>query len=62
MAAEQLYIGFISPGPTSWPHYDSFMALVPEFVKFDFQGLGLYGESLYEIIGKKAEIVSRIGE
>lgn len=62
MAAEQLNIGFISPGPATWPHYDSFMALIPEFVKFDFQGLGLYGKSLYEITGKKTEIVSRINE
>jgi maleate cis-trans isomerase len=62
MIAEQLNIGFISPGPATWPHYDSFMALVPEFVKFDFQGLGLYGKSLYEISGKKAAIVARISE
>jgi maleate cis-trans isomerase len=62
MVAEQLDIGFISPGQATWPHYDSFTALIPEFVKFDFQGLGLYGKSLYEITGKRAEIVSRIGE
>jgi hypothetical protein len=62
MIAEQLNIGFISPGPATWPHYDSFMALIPEFVTFDFQGLGLYGKSLYEITGKRAEIVSRISD
>ncbi len=62
MSSDALKIGFISPGPPTWPHYDSFMALIPDFVKFDFQGLGLYGKSLYEITGKKAEIVSRIGE
>ena len=62
MAVEQLNIGFISPGPATWPHYDSFRALIPEFVKFDFKGLGLYGKSLYEITGKKVEIVSRIGD
>lgn len=62
MAAEQINIGFISPGPATWPHYDSFTALIPEYVKFDFQGLGLYGKSLYEITGKKAEIVARISE
>jgi len=62
MVAQQLNIGFISPGPATWPHYTSFMALIPEFVRFDFQGLGLYGESLYEITGKKTEIVSSIGE
>src|SRR5688572_17283803 len=60
MAAQQLNIGFISPGPVTWPHYDSFMAMIPESVKFDFQGLGLYGKSLYEISGKKSEIVSRV--
>ena len=62
MAAQQLSIGFISPGPATWPHYDTFMALIPEFVKFDFQGLGLYGKSLYEISGKKSEIISRVAE
>lgn len=62
MVAEQLNIGFISPGPATWPHYDSFMALIPEFMTFDFQELGLYGKSLYEITGKKTEIVSRINE
>ncbi|MEX0806387.1 MAG: hypothetical protein WD688_24170 [Candidatus Binatia bacterium] len=62
MATVELKIGFISPGPATWPHYTSFAELVPAEVKFDFQGLGLYGQSLYEITGKKAEIVSRIGE
>ena len=62
MLAEQLNIGFISPGPATWPHYASFMALIPEFVTFDFQGLGLYGKSLYEITGKKTEIVSKISD
>jgi len=62
MIAERINIGFISPGPATWPHYDSFMALVPEFVQFDFHGLGLYGKSLYEITGKKTGIVSRITE
>lgn len=57
---EALNIGFISPGPATWPHYDSFMQLIPDWVRFDFQGLGLYGQSLYEITGKKREIVSRI--
>ncbi len=62
MSSNALKIGFISPGPPTWPHYDSFMELVPDFVKFDFHGLGLYGNSLYEITGKKAVIVSRISE
>lgn len=59
---DDLNIGFISPGPATWPHYESFMGLVPKEVRFDFQGLGLYGQSLYEITGKKYQIVSRIVE
>ena len=62
MTSATLNIGFVSPGPATWPHYDGFMKLVPEFVKFDFQGLGLFGQSLYEIIGKKQEVVRRIVE
>lgn len=57
---EALNIGFISPGPATWPHYDSFMRLIPDWLRFDFQGLGLYGQSLYEITGKKDEIIGRI--
>lgn len=60
--AQTLQIGFVSPGPASWPHYDGFMKLVPEFVKFDFQGLDLFDQSLYEITGKKAEVVRRVSE
>lgn len=59
---QTLQIGFVSPGPATWPHYDSFAKLVPDFVKFDFRGLGLFGQSLYEIIGKKQEIVRRVSE
>ena len=62
MTSATLNIGFVSPGPAIWPHYDGFLKLVPEFVKFDFQGLGLFGQSLYEIIGKKREVVRRIAE
>lgn len=57
---DSVNIGFISPGPATWPHYDSFLKLVQDWVRFDFQGLGLYGQSLYEITGKKSEIVRRI--
>jgi len=60
--SELLHIGFVSPGPATWPHYDGFMKLVPDFVEFDFQGLGLFGQSLYEITGKKAEVVRRVTE
>ncbi len=38
------------------------MKLVPDFVQFDFHGLGLFGQSLYEIIGKKQEVVRRVCE
>ena len=62
MTSAQLNIGFVSPGPATWPHYDGFMKLVPDFVKFDFQGLGLFGQSLYEIVGKKQNVVRRVGE
>lgn len=62
MADAVLNIGFVSPGPATWPHYDGFTKVVPEFVKFDFQGLGLFGQSLYEIIGKKQEVVRRVSE
>ena len=58
--AEKLTIGFVSPGPARWPHYDSFLKLVPVEIEFDFAGLDLYGQSLYEITGKKAEVVERV--
>ncbi|HWH76450.1 MAG TPA: hypothetical protein VNT76_03725, partial [Candidatus Binatus sp.] len=38
------------------------MEIVPDFVRFDFHGLELYGNSLYQITGKKSEIVARIHE
>ena len=60
MKSETLQIGFVSPGPATSPHYDAFMKLVPPFVQFDFQGLGLFSGSLYEITGKKTKIVDRI--
>jgi maleate cis-trans isomerase len=60
VTSDTLNIGFVSPGPATWPHYDGFLKLVPEFVKFDFRGLGLFGQSLYEIVGKKQEVVRRV--
>lgn len=62
MVPPQLNIGFISPGPATWPHYKSLAAIVPNFVRFDFRGLGLYDKSLYEIAGKQSEIISRVTE
>jgi maleate cis-trans isomerase len=55
-------IGFVSGGTSSMPHYQSFLPLIPAQVKIDFQGLELYGSSLYEIAGKKETIVRRIQE
>jgi hypothetical protein len=55
-------IGFVSGGTGSMPHYKSFLPLVPAEIKIDFQGLELYGASLYEIADKKATIVKRISE
>jgi len=59
---QTLQIGFVSPGPATWPHYDGLIKLVPDFVHFDFQGLGLFDQSLYEISGKKREVVRRVIE
>jgi hypothetical protein len=55
-------IGFVSGGASSMPHYKSFLPIVPNEVKVDFQGLELYGRSLYEIEGKKEIIVRRVKE
>jgi maleate cis-trans isomerase len=44
------------------PHYSSFAPLIPESVKLDFEGLGLYGESLYGVADKKDVIVGRVKE
>ena len=46
-------IGFVSGGTSSMPHYNSFLPIVPKEVEIDFQGLQLYGKSLYEISDKK---------
>ena len=54
-------IGFVSGGTSSMPHYNSFLPIVPKEVEVDFQGLQLYGKSLYEISDKK-EIILRTGE
>jgi maleate cis-trans isomerase len=53
-------IGFVSGGAASMPHYSSLLPLVPTEVKIDFQGLELYGESLYQISDKKEIIITRI--
>jgi hypothetical protein len=55
-------IAFISSGPASRPHYGSMTPLIPKDVSVDFKGLGLYGDGLYEIEGKKDLIVRKIGE
>jgi hypothetical protein len=55
-------IGFVSGGSSSMPHYGSFLPLIPDKIQMDFQGLELYGSSLYEIQDKKEIIVRRIQE
>ena len=62
MPKEPLKIGFVSPGPATWPHYESFTKLLPADVTLDFHGLQLYGASLEEIAGKKSEILRRVDE
>ena len=53
-------IGFVSGGSSNMPHYQSFTPMVPKDVELDFQGLNLYGKSLYEISDKKDVILSRV--
>lgn len=53
-------IGFVSGGAGSMPHYNSFLPMVSAEVELDFQGLQLYGNSLYEIGSKKDIIVQRV--
>ena len=55
-------IGFVSGGAGSMPHYNSFLPIVPKEIEIDFQGLELYGRSLYEIADKKEIIVRRVSE
>ena len=53
-------IGFVSGGSSSMPHYNSFLPIVPKEIEIDFQGLELYGTSLYEIADKRDLIVQRV--
>jgi hypothetical protein len=53
-------IGFVSGGSSSMPHYNSFLPIVPKEIEIDFQGLELYGKSLYEIADKRDFIVGRV--
>jgi hypothetical protein len=55
-------IGFVSGGAGSMPHYNSFLPIVPGEIEIDFQGLELYGKSLYEIADKKEVILRRVKE
>jgi maleate cis-trans isomerase len=55
-------IGFVSGGASSMPHYNSFLPMVPKEIELDFQGLELYGDSLYEIADKKDVIVTRVAD
>jgi hypothetical protein len=62
MAERNARIGFVSGGAGSMPHYNSFLPIVPREVEIDFQGLELYGKSLYEIADKKDVILRRVKE
>lgn len=53
-------IGFVSGGASSMPHYHSFLPIVPKEIEIDFQGMQLYGKSLYEIADKKDVIVRQV--
>src|SRR5574341_816879 len=53
-------IGFVSGGASSMPHYSSFLPIVPKEIELDFQGMELYGKSLYEISDKKEIILARV--
>ncbi len=53
-------VGFVSGGSSSMPHYNSFLPIVPAEIKIDFQGMGLYGKSLYEIADKKDIILRKV--
>ena len=55
-------IGFVSGGSSSMPHYNSFLPIVPKEIEIDFQGMNLYGKSLYEIGDKKDVILRRVKE
>ena len=55
-------VGFVSGGQSSMPHYNSFLPIVPKDIEVDFQGMELYGASLYEIANKKEFIVGRVKE
>ena len=50
----------VSGGSSSMPHYNSFLPIVPKEIEIDFQGLELYGTSLYEIADKRDLIVQRV--
>ncbi len=53
-------IGFVSGGASSMPHYNSFLPIIPKEVEFDFRGMELYRDSLYEIANKKSIIVDQV--
>ena len=55
-------VGFVSGGASSMPHYNSFLPIVPKEIDIDFQGLELYGKSLYEIADKKDTIVRQVAD
>lgn len=62
MAKAQSKVGFVGAGSRTMPHYSSFTPLIAEEVKVEFEGLGLYGNSFYEVAGKKEVIVRSVVE
>lgn len=62
MAGVVAKIGFVSGGSSSMPHYASMAPIIPTGVELDYQGMNLYGESLFGIANKKDFIVRTVQE
>lgn len=60
MAEVAKKIGFVSGGSSSMPHYASMGPIIPTGVELDYQGLNLYGESLFGIANKKEFIIRSV--
>jgi hypothetical protein len=52
-------IGFLSAISSASPHFNSFKALIPNDVQFDFIGLELVDSSLYELKGRKETVLKK---
>lgn len=60
MAQVARKIGFVSGGSSSMPHYASMGPIIPTGVELDYQGLNLYGETLFGIANKKELIIRSV--